>query len=123
MAAAPKSPKVAKRNQFFVALVIGLLAAGYGYYQLTSSTVDCGGEAMAVDDICDITKNGSTTSYTYDEQKSSQSRTGYIGLGVGALFLLGAGWSFIGWRRASDEPATAAVPPAPPAPPAPPVTA
>jgi hypothetical protein len=73
-----------------VALAIGGGVMFYGINDITSGTVSCGGQTMTRGDTCVATKNGSTTKRTYDEQKGQGRQGSYIGIGFGALIVLGA---------------------------------
>ena len=71
------------------AVVIGVLAIGFGIYFLTSMKADCGGQQMSEGDTCKVTTNGTTELRTYAQQQSSNTTTGYVTLGVGIVALVG----------------------------------
>ena len=64
----------------------GFLVLG-GIGQTTTDEVTCGGEVMAPGDICQEIRNGSTTEYTYDQQKESGRSSGWVLVGMGGVLL------------------------------------
>ena len=77
------------------ALVVGAVALVIGIVMLSSAEVKCGGKTMSEGQICETTRNGSTTRNTYEEQKLDDQRTGYLAVGFGALALLVGGVGFV----------------------------
>jgi hypothetical protein len=96
-------------------IVILLALGGFmvlgGIGQTTTDEVTCGGEVMVPGDICQETRGGSTTEYTYDEQKASDRSSGWVLVGIGGV-LLAAGLAsgvaaVVGRNRRSPAPAPA----------------
>jgi hypothetical protein len=85
-------------------MVIGL-AFVIGGLVIRGGDVTCGGEVMHRGQVCtDI--GGGGGSRDYDQQRSKNERTGWIGIGIGGLFLVGGGLWLVseirGRRRAAD---------------------
>ncbi|WP_157514161.1 hypothetical protein [Nocardia concava] len=75
-----------------MAVVLGIFLIFMGISQLNKTDVTCGGQVMHSGDQCRETKHGSTTAVRdYGEQKSDNTTTGWGGIGLGALFLVGGG--------------------------------
>jgi hypothetical protein len=70
------------------ALIVGAVALVIGIVMLSSTEVKCGGKPMQDDQICETTKNGSTSRNTFDEQKGSDQQTAYLAIGFGVIALL-----------------------------------
>jgi len=98
------SPRAKKRNGIIVALLVGLLLAGFGVYQLTLTTVECGNDTMQPGDTCEVTNKGRTTELNYDEQRAAQTRIGWIAAGIGVFFLGYGAWTFRSYRKEPAEP-------------------
>jgi hypothetical protein len=96
---------VGPKTRVALALLLAVACFGLGTWDLTRTDVSCGGESMSPGDICEVTKNGTTTNVTYESQRQDQKTTGYILLGAGVV-LLGAGVFFI--TRVRQQPAAAA---------------
>ncbi|MDI1459479.1 hypothetical protein QEZ54_00715 [Catellatospora sp. KI3] len=94
-------------------LILGLLALGFGIWQLNQTEVTCDGQTMSEGDICVHTKRGRTTAEnTFAEERESQQLTGQIATGVGGLMALGgAGWIVAGIVRGKREDETPATDP------------
>jgi hypothetical protein len=73
-----------------IGAVIGVGLLLFGITGLGSDEVKCGSQTMSPGDICSEIGGDSTTDRTYDEQKSDNDRTGWIMVGVGAVFLVGS---------------------------------
>jgi hypothetical protein len=97
------------RNSIILA-VLGVPTLIGGLLMATSwDTVSCGPDQMSQGDICEETKNGKTTEYTYDQMQSQQERMSYIIAGFGAVCLAGTGWyAFKARQRTEQEVVTAA---------------
>jgi hypothetical protein len=70
-------------------LVIGGGLVFAGFRQTTSDEVICGGETMSPSDICTETSHGSSTDYSYEEEKASGKQSGWFLVGFGGVVLLG----------------------------------
>ncbi|MBV1848640.1 hypothetical protein [Catellatospora tritici] len=94
-------------------LIIGVLALGFGIWQLNQTEVTCDGQTMTEGDICVHTKNGRTTDEnTLAEERESQQLTGKIAAGLGGVMVLGgAGWIVAGIVRGKREDETPATDP------------
>jgi hypothetical protein len=68
-----------------LALGCFLLLGGFG--QTRSEEVTCGGDVMVPGDICQEISGGSTTEYTYDEQKASNRESGWVLVAMGGVVL------------------------------------
>ncbi|MVU76538.1 hypothetical protein GPX89_04685 [Nocardia sp. ET3-3] len=74
------------------AVVLGIFLIFVGMNQLNKTDVTCGGQIMTEGDQCRETKHGATTAVRdYNAQKSDNTTTGWGGIGLGALFLIGGG--------------------------------
>jgi hypothetical protein len=84
--------------------LIGIFLLGAGLVSVTGD-VTCGGKVMQPNDTC-VTIGSGSGSRNYDQQKSKNTRNGWIELGIGVV--LGAGsvvWlvsEIRGRRRAAD---------------------
>ncbi|WP_227984924.1 hypothetical protein [Nocardia spumae] len=88
----------------------GLVAAGIVAIVVSISLlnshgkVDCGGQDMKAGDECvQVSKRGHTTTRSMDEQASSNTRTGWIMLGVGVLMIAGGGFLLVQELRKPGE--------------------
>jgi hypothetical protein len=92
-----------------IGVIMGL---GFMIFGFTSQRgdVECGGKVMHQGDTC-VTIGGGGGSRNYDEQKSKSARTGWIGVGVGALFVVGGG-AVLAWEIRDRRRAASATPPA-----------
>jgi hypothetical protein len=83
----------------------GLVVAGFG--QTDSDEVTCGGQVMSPGDICTETSHGSSTDYSYDEEKASGRQSGWVLVGIGGVVLAGgvaAGVGVARGRRRAGQP-------------------
>jgi L,D-peptidoglycan transpeptidase YkuD (ErfK/YbiS/YcfS/YnhG family) len=75
-------------NKRVTALILGAVAVVVGIVLLSSTEVKCGNRVMQEGQVCETTRNGSTVTRTYSEQKSDDQRMGYLALGFGVVALL-----------------------------------
>jgi hypothetical protein len=79
-----------KKTIFTLALffVLGLGMLAFGVAMLTEKDVTCAGKVMSEGDSCVQYKgNVQVGANTLEEQRSSDRRYGYVGLGVGVFFI------------------------------------
>ena len=90
----------------FPALAAGVIALVIGIVLLPGSEVKCGGRTMHEGDVCETTRNGSTTRNSFSEQKASDQQKAYLTLGFGVVALVvgGAGFALNSSRRGSTQP-------------------
>ena len=72
--------------------------------------VKCGSEVMRPGNTC-VTIGGGGGSRDYDAQKSKNERTGWIEIGIGAVFLVGGGVWLVAEIRGRRRAANATPPP------------
>ncbi len=70
------------------ALIIGAVALVIGIVMLSATDVKCGGKTMREGQVCETTRNGSTTRNTFDEQKRTDQQSAYLAIGFGVVALL-----------------------------------
>jgi hypothetical protein len=90
------------------AIVLGVVAIAVGVYMQFFSGTDvmCGTDVMQPGDLCEETRRGTTTTYTFDEMKQNASMSSWYAMGFGVV-AIGFG-AFTLWRGKKKAAAAAA---------------
>ncbi|MEU2033337.1 hypothetical protein [Nocardia amamiensis] len=76
---------------------IGLIIAGIA--ELSSDSVDCGGDSQSASQLCVETRDSNETVRDYNAQKADNRKNAFIMLGVGPFVALGAAYLLRGEFR------------------------
>jgi hypothetical protein len=76
-----------------------LLVAAAVFVLFFSTEVSCGGEQMSPGDVCESTRYGVTTTYTFEERRAYWARIGWIGGAAGLAFAGYGVWKLRSLRR------------------------
>lgn len=80
----------------------GLIVGGCASLADSSGKVMCGWRQMHPGDYCAVTRNGRTTSRSYEEQRADKGWASWVLLGIGGLMVAGgAAGLAAGYRRES----------------------
>ncbi|MGC9668756.1 hypothetical protein ACNTMW_19635 [Planosporangium sp. 12N6] len=105
-----RAPKDKTKHNIVGAIILGLILLPAGVYFLNRTDVTCGtGQSMRPGDICEETRKGRTTSYTYEERQAYWQRMGWFGTGAGVVALGAGGWLIVRRRRTQAAEAEAEV--------------
>ncbi|HEX6501288.1 MAG TPA: hypothetical protein VF054_19985 [Micromonosporaceae bacterium] len=94
------SPKNRTKQNIIGSIIIGIILIPVGIFFLNTTDIQCGtGQTMHQGDICEATRKGVTTTYTYEERKAYYARMGLFGLAGGVAAFAAAGWFIVRSRR------------------------
>jgi hypothetical protein len=88
---------------------VGAIFGGLSQQHKSQDTVYCGSRMMLPGDTCQVTKNGSTTERTYEQQRSANNgEGGLVILGGCVIILISVGSVITGFVRRNRKPAAPA---------------
>jgi hypothetical protein len=71
-------------------LIVGLIILGLGIFLMSETEVKCGDDVMREGTTCTTSRKGTSTTRTYDEQKTFNNITSYAIGGVGGVMTVSA---------------------------------